>query len=159
MPFNSCQWKKNIVILITIFSLSLLKYVPRDLQNPFHICKPPEKTLTSGDISGTGNRSGGKECKWEVLCKSAPILFCCFYLSTVSWVHCCRSSSWLIKTAINLQTKTNDSQGNADKNGNSRNFHITCFCKSLIYSHILDAMSIFILVNTRSILQFSVLLK
>lgn len=151
--------KKHFVILITIFSLSLLKYIPGGFQNPFHICKPPKKTSQMvalvALVIGAEVKNVNEKC-----CVNQPrYCFCCFYLSTVGWVHCYRSSSWLIKTTIKLQTKTNSSQRNADKNGNYRNFHITCFRKSIIYSHILDAMCIFILVNARSTLQFSVLLK
>lgn len=29
---------------MTIFSLSLLKYIPEGFQNTFHICKPPKNS-------------------------------------------------------------------------------------------------------------------
>ena len=105
------------------FFLQLIKIFYQKLQEPNSHLQASPQILTYGDITGTNNQSWSGECRWKVPCKSPHYCSAAFMCPLLFGFIALRAHSIWIKTTIQLQTKTNSSQRDADKNGNYGDFH------------------------------------
>lgn len=105
------------------FFLQLIKIFYHKLQEPNSHLQASPQILTYGDITGTNNQSWNGECRCKVPCKSPHYCSATFMCPLLFGFIVVRAHSIWIKITIPLQTKTNSSQRDADKNGNYGDFH------------------------------------